>query len=121
VAADLQLWGDTGNGSSVFPRVFAYAAAFGHATHAIDGRQERDPTNLGDGFTAIFFVTQGQYRDTQGHRITDRERTRPYDPSKPTDAYVNQIGAQAAMLLFAANGALYRYYEFNQIQVTGRA
>lgn len=112
VARDLELWGSTGNGSAVFPRVYVYAAAFGRATVLFDGKPEKDPTSLAADFQAVFFLTQGRYRDLDTFEILSADRSRPYDPAQPDDAFVSAIGAQAVVIAYASNGEPYRFFEY---------
>lgn len=115
VARNLHLWGDTGNGSTVFPKVYVYAAAFGYATLDIDGEPQRDPTNLRQTLPAYFFLTRGVYRDPDTHLVYSSEPGRPYDPAKPTESTINQIGAQATLLLYTSRGTLHRHVEFRDV------
>lgn len=112
VARDLEMWGSTGNGSAVFPRVYTYAAAFGRATVLFDGKPEKDPTSLAADFQAVFFLAQGRYRDTDTFQVLNGDRSRPYDPAEPDDAFVSAIGAQAVAVAYASNGEPYRFFEY---------
>lgn len=120
VARDLWMWGSTGNGSAVFPRVRAYAAAFGTVESFLDGRPEPDPSNLFSTMPALFFLAQGQYRDPLSHRVYASDERSFYDPARPDDAHVSQIGAQAALLVYTSRGELFRYVEFNEVEVLAR-
>ena len=117
VAKGIHLWGDTGNGSTVFPKVYVYAAAFGHAELFVNGQHQRDPTNLADTFPAYAFVTQGVYRDDDTYIVYGAEPARPYDPTKPTESSINRIGSQAVVLLYTSRGALYQHLEFRDVDI----
>jgi hypothetical protein len=118
VVRDRDLWGSTGNGSSVFPRAHAYVAVFGTLEARMDGRVERDLSSLDDTMPAILFVSRGHYRDTDTHRVTTRDKSNPYDPARPDDFYENKIGAQATLLVFLDRGDLYRQIVYDEVQVT---
>ncbi|MBI2078525.1 MAG: hypothetical protein HYT80_09190 [Euryarchaeota archaeon] len=117
VATKLHLWGDSGNGSTAFPKVFVYAAAFGHAELLVGGRHQRDPTNLADAFPAYAFVTQGVYRDGETLMVYGGQPGQPYDPTKPTASTINRIGSQAVVLLYTSRGELYKHFEYRDVEI----
>ena len=117
VASQLDMWGASGNGSAVFPKMRVYVAAFGHVESRVDGTVEKDPSNLKPTIPAILFVTQGRFRDPDTFRVDNREKLGAYDPAKPDDAYINQIGAQAVVLLFTERGELMRHFDYQDVTV----
>ena len=117
VATNQLLWGTSGNGSAALPAVRAYVAAFGSVTAHRDGVLERDPSNLFGTMNAVFFISQGRFRDLSTHKIYAADGVSLYDPEEPEDAYVNKIGAQATLLVYTARGELFRYVEFSEVSV----
>jgi hypothetical protein len=117
IAEDLDMWGSSGNGSTVFPKVRVHVAAFGRVESRVDGKIEKDPSNLADEMDAILFVTQGRIRDPETLRIEDAEKLGPYDPAQPDDAYVGRIGSQAILLLFTERGELVRQYDYQDVRI----
>lgn len=120
VARDLDLWGATGNGSGVFPKIAVHAAAWGNASLFIDGKPQREPQALSSTYGSIFFLTKGRYRSMDSHRILKADQNGTFDPSTPADGFVDRQGSQAAILLFTDRGQLAHYVEFNEIIVTRR-
>lgn len=120
VARDLDLWGATGNGSGVFPKMTVYAAAFGNATFLLDGMAQREPRTLSSTYNAVFFLSKGRFRDPETHRIEKSDRNGTFDPKTPADGFVDRNGAQAALLLFTARGELFRYLEYHNVTISRR-
>jgi len=117
VATEVDLFGDTGNGTSAFPRVHAYAAAWGTAEYSVDGVRQPDPHSLFQTMDAIFFVTQGVYRDNETRRIQGAEGNRTYDPARPAESKLNAIGAMAVIALYTTRGDLFRLVEFSDVEI----
>lgn len=117
VAADLEMWGDSGNGPPVFPRIRVHLAAFGQVESRVDGVVEKDPSNLERRIDAVLFVTRGRIRDPETLRIEDAEKLQPYDPAEPTDAYINQFGSQAVLLLYTERGELLRHFDYQDVRI----
>lgn len=117
VATKLDLFGDTGNGSTALPRVHVYAAAWGTAEYYVDDVRQVDPHSLFHTMDATFFVTQGTYRDNETRRIQGAEANRTYDPARPEDSRLNAIGAMAVIVLYTKRGDLFRLVEFSDVEI----
>ncbi len=117
VATELDLFGDSGNGSTAFPRLHAYAAAWGTAEFYVDDVRQVDPHSLFQTMDATFFVTQGAYRDNDTRRIQGAEANRTYDPARPAESRLNAIGAMAVIALYTKRGDLFRLVEFSDVEV----
>ena len=117
VARNVELFGDSGNGSTALPRLFVYAAAWGTVEYYVDDVRQPDPHSLFQTMDAIFFVTQGVYRDNETRRISGAEGNRTYDPARPSESRLNMIGAMAVIGIFTKRGDLYRLVEFSEVEI----
>lgn len=117
IVTETDLFGDTGNGPSAFPRVHVYAAAWGSAEYYVDDVRQPDPHSLFQSMDATFFVTQGVYRDNETRRIQGAEGNKTYNPNRPAESNLNAIGAMAVIVLYTKRGDLFRLVEFSDVEV----
>lgn len=120
VARDLDLWGDTGNGSGAFPKMSVYAAAWGNATFLVNGAVKREPQALTSTYGSVFFLNKGRYRSPADHRVLSADQNATFDPSRPGDGFVDRQGAQATLLLFTARGDVAFHVQYYNVTILRR-
>lgn len=118
VVRGITLHGTTGNGSADLPAFFAYLGLWGQTDLYVNGRAENDPIRGAPGFDARLYVVRGRVRDAETGIIHDGQKTGPYDPADPEDAFVDAEGSQAVVELRTATGDLWAHFEFENVRIT---
>lgn len=104
VAVDLVEHGDSGVGDPDIPRVDMLVAGWGTGLVTVDNSTYADPTTGDERWNAHFMLVRNGVRDDETAGIWNANRSEPYNPNEPGDAYTETGSMEMLLEIETAGG-----------------